>query len=111
MPLLRQNQLRQPGTEQAPWKETKVSDWRDRAECLGAGAHIFFPDIEKGERGDHVWEQARSICSVCPVTRECLSYALPFEEVTGRRDGMFGGLTPKERDQLVWKRMTSPGKR
>jgi hypothetical protein len=26
---------------------------------------------------------------------------LPHEEITGRRNGMWGGLTPKERDEYV----------
>lgn len=88
-----------------------MKDWQTHAECLGAGTHVFFPDIDKGEHGDRMWEKARSICRVCTVTEECLSYVLPFEKVTGRRDGMFGGMTPKERDQYEWQRMTLPRKR
>jgi WhiB family redox-sensing transcriptional regulator len=66
---------------------------------------IFFPDIERGQTGAHVWDRAREICSSCSVRSECLEFQMQFEEVTGRRDGMWGGLSPKERDKLFWERV------
>ena len=41
------------------------------------------------------------MCRACPVTVECLKSELPYEQASGRRNGVWGGLTPKERDQLV----------
>ncbi|MFN9902887.1 MAG: WhiB family transcriptional regulator [bacterium] len=33
---------------------------------------------------------------------ECLEFQMAFEEETGRRDGMWGGLTPTERRAYVY---------
>lgn len=87
-----------------------MADWQERAACIGTPTNVFFPEIEKGEWRDHVWEPARAICARCPVRAECLAYALPFEETTGRRDGMFGGMTPKERDAYWWASIQQPRK-
>jgi hypothetical protein len=45
------------------------------------------------------------MCERCTVRLECLNFQMEFEERTGRRDGMWGGLTPKERDLLAHERM------
>jgi WhiB family redox-sensing transcriptional regulator len=77
--------------------------WEDRAACRGVAKvdpFIFFPDIDRGQTSPHVWDQAREICAGCDVRVECLRFQMAFEEVTGRRDGMWGGLTPKEREHL-----------
>lgn len=78
--------------------------WMDRAACrdLGdEGRNIFFPDIKVGQTSPRVWDEARQYCDGCAVRLECLNYQMEFEEITARRDGMFGGLTPKERDRLA----------
>ena len=75
--------------------------WEEKAACRGVpdATQIFFPDIPTGDIRDFYWVTARKICGSCPVTAECLAFVLPFEKATGRRDGMWGGLTPRERDQ------------
>lgn len=73
--------------------------WQDKAACAGKESSIFFPDIPNGDVRGFYWEPARKICATCPVTKECLSFVLPFEEKAGRRDGFWAGMTPKERDQ------------
>ena len=77
------------------------SEWFERASCRGAGTDIFHPDIDKGEIGDAPWRKARSFCKDCDVKLQCLDFCLVYEEQTGRRNGMYGGMTPKERDQFV----------
>lgn len=82
--------------------------WFDQAECkdLGEeGKRIFFPEIERGQTSPRVWDEARAYCGRCVVSEKCLEYQMEFETLTARRDGMFGGLTPKERDLLADKRM------
>lgn len=61
--------------------------WRARSACAGKPIHIFFP-----ARGDHrMIAAAKAICATCPVSVQCL-------EANGReRDGVFGGLTGRER--------------
>lgn len=63
--------------------------WQKRAYCLYEDPEIFFP-----ERG-HNAKIAREICRHCPVKTECLEYA----DRSKCDYGMFGGLTPKEREK------------
>lgn len=74
--------------------------WETKAACRGVNdSAVFFPEIPSGDVRDHYWRKARAYCAVCPVRQECLSFVLPFEKASGRRDGMWGGMTPRERDQ------------
>jgi WhiB family redox-sensing transcriptional regulator len=75
--------------------------WRDRAACRGVPIEVFFPEIPPGDQSTRWWRQARQYCEGCPVKLDCLNSELPHEEATGRRNGMWGGLTPKEREQYV----------
>lgn len=68
-------------------------DWRDRAACAGQPHALFFPTGEGTERAA---EQAKAICAVCPVTDECLEYALETNQVSG----IWGGTTESERKSL-----------
>ena len=83
-----------------------MREWWDHAACAGSDdPTIFFPEVEKGQNSRYIWERAREYCNVCPVVSQCLEYQMAFEEVAGRRDGMFGGKTPKEREDLWQKRI------
>ncbi len=71
------------------------TDWRERAACLPYPAILFFgvddteSPVEKRERED----DAKAICAVCSVRRECLEYALATKEPYG----IWGGLNEIER--------------
>ena len=72
-----------------------MSDWRDRAACLGADDDTFFPD-----RGDTTGtDTALRVCATCPVTTQCLDAALAEEGnlVGDSRYGIRGGTTPDQR--------------
>lgn len=69
--------------------------WQDRALCAEIGFEPFFPETGKQ------WREARTICARCTVAKQCLDYALRTEEGTFDREGMFGGLTPDERRELM----------
>jgi WhiB family redox-sensing transcriptional regulator len=69
-------------------------DWRRQAHCLGIKTAIFFPEFAQSDRA---WQNARRICSRCPVRDECLRFALQWDELEDRW-GMFAGLTPNERN-------------
>lgn len=69
-----------------------TADWRDHAACVYVDAELFFP--EKG-RIDMA-RAARRICAGCPVTAECLDWAQEHE----KDYGVYGGLTPEERQRL-----------
>ena len=57
------------------------------AACADVGPDLFF-----GGRPWHI-KAAKAICAVCPVTAECLEYALANNE----HSGIWGGTSGKER--------------
>lgn len=75
-------------------------EWMERAACLGLDPALFFPPRGPVEN----WAPAKEVCASCPVTAECLNLAL----VEGKRyeDGIYGGLTGRERRRLK-RRMAS----
>lgn len=60
---------------------------------------IFFPELHE-ENVVQTYRMARSLCNHCPIIAECLNYAL----TTNQTEGMWGGLSPVERRQLLRKR-------
>lgn len=68
------------------------ADWRSRAACAGSGSN-FFP---VGDSDGDVVATAREICRTCPVTDDCLEYALE----TDQRAGIWAGTTEEERRSL-----------
>lgn len=70
-------------------------EWRERAACLSYPAILFFglDDIESPAERRHREDQAKLVCSHCPVRDECLEYALTMREPYG----IWGGLTEVER--------------
>lgn len=67
-------------------------NWVRQALCAGLNPNLFFRD----EHATTTYSEARSICARCPVTRECLTWALD----TNTDHGIFGGLSPRERKRL-----------
>jgi WhiB family redox-sensing transcriptional regulator len=66
--------------------------WRDVAACRERSGVDFFPFSEDIVAINRVKE----VCAVCPVTDECLMYAIETRQV----DGVWGGYTPRERTYL-----------
>lgn len=57
----------------------------------------FFPKT----RGTVATEAAKAICQGCPVVKECLDYALAWENRTGEKVyGVWGGLDEWDRTEL-----------
>jgi WhiB family transcriptional regulator, redox-sensing transcriptional regulator len=67
-----------------------LGTWVERAVCASTDPEIFFPP--KGDPGT----QARQVCGRCPVSSDCLDYALQTRE----ESGIWGGLDPVERKNL-----------
>lgn len=67
------------------------AEWMRDAACRGK-QELFKP---VGSYKD----EAFATCNACPVQQECLQYALDNDEPTG----LWGGLTTKERKQLLGK--------
>lgn len=64
-------------------------EWLKYRNCEGVDNSVFFPNLRKPDP----YAEARSYCSECSVTDECLQFARDND----CRAGMFGGLTPTER--------------
>jgi WhiB family redox-sensing transcriptional regulator len=68
-------------------------DWMHDAECTRANPELFYP-----EPAGRSVDQAKAVCARCTVTDQCLAFALEHGEIDY---GVWGGLTVKERRQLV----------
>lgn len=73
-------------------------DWQVRAACRWEDPEMFFP--HSGGSGPNANRRARAnaqpaltVCARCPVTNECLEYALKLDN----RFGVYGGKTERER--------------
>ena len=72
-----------------------AQEWRDRAACRDTTPELFFPIGTTGGALDQI-EAAKRVCGQCPVTSECLEFALG----TNQESGVWGGLTEEERRRL-----------
>jgi WhiB family redox-sensing transcriptional regulator len=79
-------------TNHAPLSLLGIADqpWMGDALCAQVDPEMFFP-----ERGGSI-RSAKAICRRCPVSAECLAYALEHHEVFG----VWGGVTERERRKL-----------
>jgi WhiB family transcriptional regulator, redox-sensing transcriptional regulator len=66
--------------------------WWQRGLCRDYDPDLWFPSAERA----NAYSFPRKVCRTCPVKRQCLEEALRADH----RYGMFGGLTPGERDKL-----------
>jgi len=81
----------------SPWP---AASWRVRAACSGMDPDLFFP-----ERGDVIGvARAKAVCASCPVTAECLQYALEAKE----KQGVWGRLSGQERRAIRSARRKDP---
>lgn len=70
-------------------------DWRHRAACIGEDPELFFPIGSTGTALEQV-DAAKAVCGRCPVTDDCLEWALE----TNQDAGVWGGLSEDERRSL-----------
>lgn len=70
-------------------------DWRYRAACRSEDPELFFP---VGKTGPYIEQiaDAKAMCRRCPVSTECLSWAL----ASGQDSGVWGGMDEDERRLL-----------
>ena len=80
--------------------DREVVTWRRQAACRGADPALFHPDDESD---DAAVDAARDVCEGCAVRQPCLEYALSAREP----DGIWGGLTAKERRRELRRRRKS----
>ena len=71
--------------------------WRQRAACRGLDPEVFHP------LSDEEAEDAKAVCALCPVRQMCLEHAIVHRE----REGVWGGLTERERRRMLRQRQKS----
>lgn len=70
--------------------------WRERGLCWQSEAPNFFPHVGQVDQA----AQAKAVCRGCPVTVECLEYALVAFPSRRYDFGIWGGTTAAERQQM-----------
>ncbi|EID53436.1 WhiB family transcriptional regulator [Saccharomonospora xinjiangensis] len=71
-------------------------EWWQDAACRDEDPELFFPVSDMGP-GARQTARAKAVCARCPVRDQCLRYALE----NGLDHGIFGGLTERERRDLL----------
>ncbi|MFE6272282.1 WhiB family transcriptional regulator [Streptomyces goshikiensis] len=67
-------------------------DWRHNVPCREVDPELFFPIGTTGPALLQI-EEAKAVCRRCPVTEQCLQWALE----SGQNAGVWGGLSEEER--------------
>jgi WhiB family redox-sensing transcriptional regulator len=75
----------------APNLGIEPPEWMFAGACAQVDPDLWFP--EKGNASS----QAKTICGTCDVRVDCLRYAVEH----GERDGIWGGLSPRQRRPLA----------
>jgi WhiB family redox-sensing transcriptional regulator len=71
-------------------------DWRHHALCRDEDPELFFPIGTAGPAAVQV-EEAKVVCRRCPVTSDCLTWAIE----SGQDAGVWGGTSEDERRRLA----------
>jgi WhiB family redox-sensing transcriptional regulator len=80
-------------------------DWRHRAACRDEDPELFFPVGTSGPALLQITD-AKAVCRRCPVSAECLNWAL----TSGQDAGVWGGMSEDER-RAVKRRSARTGAR
>jgi len=88
------------------WRSYKNVDW-EKANCREVGTNAFYmQDDEDASKRLSKTEYARTICAVCPIQMDCLTYAFAHE-----RYGMWGAMTARERNFIATNTLGGPSVR
>jgi WhiB family transcriptional regulator, redox-sensing transcriptional regulator len=69
--------------------------WRNRSICRDTDPDLFFPVGTTGQALLQI-ARAKEVCGECPVSDECLEYALE----TNQDSGIWGGLDEEQRRSI-----------
>lgn len=86
--------------------------WMAAGACVDMDSALFFPPKgwtpgrESDNREPGPYQLAREVCASCPVQQRCLEYAIAMEGISNanERGGMWGGMTPQERQEEARRR-------
>lgn len=73
----------------------KTETWMDFANCKGMNTNDFYPEFGVKGAAEQV-RKMKTYCRNCAVSFQCLQFAMDNNEYFG----IWGGLTPKERENL-----------
>lgn len=59
------------------------------------------PEMWHSKSNSKITQEAIALCDICPERRQCLASTLRYEASAGVQPGTFGGLTDRERAQLL----------
>jgi len=79
-------------TQDHPFLQAPDPAWRDSALCREGVSVDFFPFSEDSK----AIRLVKEVCALCPVTEDCLAYAMQ----TRQSEGVWGGFTSSERVSL-----------
>ena len=69
--------------------------WRKDAICRDTDPDLFFPVGSTGYALVQI-DRAKQVCGECPVSQDCLQYAID----TNQDSGIWGGTSEEERRQI-----------
>ena len=82
------------GNARLPKPITTLWEWQYQGACIGMDSMRFFhPEGERGSSRGKRDEDAKAVCSTCPVIVDCRNHALATHEPYG----VWGGMTEEER--------------
>ncbi|GGX89440.1 WhiB family transcriptional regulator [Streptomyces minutiscleroticus] len=83
-----------------------MADWRQSAACRTVDPELFFP---VGSTGPALLQtsEAKAVCRRCPVSEQCLDWALEEKQVVG----VWGGTTENERRAIRRRRSSAAQRR
>jgi WhiB family transcriptional regulator, redox-sensing transcriptional regulator len=70
-------------------------NWRDQSLCRDTDPELFFPVGTTGQALVQI-DMAKRVCGECPVSEDCLEFAL----ATNQDSGIWGGTSEEERRKL-----------
>lgn len=79
-----------------PTTSKSADTWRGHAACRNEDPELFFPVGTTGPAPLQT-DEAKAVCHRCPVTEQCLTWALENRVP----DGVWGGLSEDERRGLL----------
>ena len=84
---------------------TGIRPWTEQSLCAGMDPTLWFPEVETGK--SNIGHSGKAICAACPVSRDCLSYAIIERE----ENGIWGGCGEKNLRALarIFKARTCDG--
>lgn len=72
--------------------------WQEDAACRTEDPDLFFPEHAGARHPTSDWRYAaaKAVCARCPMTAECLGFALSRNE----RFGVWGNTVPADRERM-----------